>query len=159
TPGSVPTDATEVFQEGIRLPPLKLREGEQFNETLLRILRRNVRIPETFEGDLMAQVAAFSVGARRLSELADTFSADHLPAIFSVLLDRSETMTRDALRGLRNGTYRAVDFLDNDGVDLDARIRIEVAVTIDDNGMMIDFAGSSPQVRGPFNAVPSGSLA
>jgi N-methylhydantoinase B len=159
TPGSVPTDATEVFQEGIRLPPLKLREGDKFNDTLLRILRRNVRIPETFEGDLMAQVAACSVGARRLSALAEIYGDNHLTAIFADLLDRSEAMTRDALRSLPHGTYRAVDFLDNDGVDLDARIRIEVAVTIDERGMRIDFAGSSPQVRGPFNAVPSGSLA
>jgi N-methylhydantoinase B len=159
TPGSVPTHATEVFQEGIRLPPLKLREGDTFNETLLRILRRNVRIPETFEGDLMAQVAACSVGARRLSSLAENYGDNHLTAIFADLLDRSETMTRDVLRALPSGTYRAVDFLDNDGVDLDRRIRIEVAVTIDEAGMTIDFAGSSPQVRGPFNAVPSGSLA
>jgi N-methylhydantoinase B len=159
TPGSVPTHATEVFQEGIRLPPLKLREGDKFNDTLLRILRRNVRIPETFEGDLMAQVAACSVGARRLSALAENYGDNHLTAIFADLLDRSEAMTRDALRALPHGTYRAADFLDNDGVDLDRRIRIEVAVTIDDAGMAIDFAGSSPQVRGPFNAVPSGSLA
>jgi N-methylhydantoinase B len=159
TPGSVPTDATEVFQEGIRLPPLKLREGDKFNDTLLQILRRNVRIPETFEGDLMAQVAACSVGARRLSALAESYGDNHLTAIFADLLDRSEAMTREVLRSLPNGTYRAVDFLDNDGVDLDRRIRIEVAVTIDDNGMSIDFTGSSPQVRGPFNAVPSGSLA
>ncbi|HEV2956700.1 MAG TPA: hydantoinase B/oxoprolinase family protein [Xanthobacteraceae bacterium] len=159
TPGSVPTDATEVFQEGIRLPPLKLREGEKFNDTLLQILRRNVRIPETFEGDLMAQVAACSVGARRLSALAENYGDNHLTAIFADLLDRSEAMTRDVLRSLPNGTYRAVDFLDNDGVDLDRRIRIEVAVTIDGNGMSIDFTGSSAQVRGPFNAVPSGSLA
>ncbi|HML12498.1 MAG TPA: hydantoinase B/oxoprolinase family protein [Xanthobacteraceae bacterium] len=158
-PGSVPTDATEVFQEGIRLPPLKLREGDKFNDTLLRILRRNVRIPETFEGDLMAQVAACSVGARRLSALAESYGDNHLTAIFADLLDRSEAMTRDALRSLPNGTYRAVDFLDNDGVELDRRIRIEVAVTISDDGMSIDFTGSSPQVRGPFNAVPSGSLA
>jgi N-methylhydantoinase B len=158
-PGSVPTDATEVFQEGIRLPPLKLRDGDTFNDTLLRILRRNVRIPETFEGDLMAQVAACSVGARRLSALAESYGDNHLTAIFADLLDRSEAMTRDVLRALPNGTYRAVDFLDNDGVDLDRRIRIEVAVTVDANGLSIDFAGSSPQVRGPFNAVPSGSLA
>src|SRR5215470_9601380 len=159
TPGSVPTHATEVFQEGIRLPPLKLREGDTFNDTLLKILRRNVRIPETFEGDLMAQVAACSVGARRLAALAESYGDNHLTAIFADLLDRSEAMTRDVLRSLPNGTYRAVDFLDNDGVELDRRIRIEVAVTVDDAGMTIDFAGSSPQVRGPFNAVPSGSLA
>jgi N-methylhydantoinase B len=159
TPGSVPTDATEVFQEGIRLPPLKLREGDRFNDTLLRVLRRNVRIPETFEGDLMAQVAACSVGARRLSALAEIYGHNHLTAIFADLLDRSEVMTRDVLRTLPRGTYRAADFLDNDGVDHDRRIRIEVAATVDDAGMTIDFAGSSAQVRGPFNCVPSGSLA
>jgi N-methylhydantoinase B len=158
-PGSVPTNATEVFQEGIRLPPLKLREGERFNDTLLKILRRNVRIPETFEGDLMAQVAACTVGVRRLGALATTYGDNHLTAIFAELLERSEAMTRDALRAIPPGTYRAVDFLDNDGIDLDRRIRIEVAVTLRDGAITVDFAGSSPQVRGPFNVVPSGSLA
>ena len=158
-PGSVPTNATEVFQEGIRLPALKLREGDRFNDTLLKILRRNVRIPDTFEGDLMAQVAACTVGARRLSALAETYGDNHLTSIFSELLDRSETMTREALRAIPAGTYRAVDFLDNDGIELDKRIRIEVAVTVGDGAMSVDFAGSSPQVRGPFNVVPSGSLA
>ena len=158
-PGSVPTDATEVFQEGIRLPPLKLRDGDRFNDTLLKILRRNVRIPDTFEGDLMAQVAACSVGARRLSALAETYGDNHLTAIFAELLDRSEAMTRAALRTIPKGTYSAVDFLDNDGIELDRRIRIEAAVTVDDGAITIDFTGSSPQVRGPLNAVPSGSLA
>jgi N-methylhydantoinase B len=158
-PGSVPTNATEIFQEGIRLPALKLREGDRFNDTLLKILRRNVRIPDTFEGDLMAQVAACTVGVRRLSALAETYGDNHLAAIFAELLDRSEAMTRAALRAVPKGTYRAVDFLDNDGIELDRRIRIEVAVTVSDGAMAIDFAGSSPQVRGPFNVVPSGSLA
>jgi N-methylhydantoinase B len=107
----------------------------------------------------MAQVAACSVGARRLSALAETYGDNHLTAIFAELLDRSEAMTSDALRAIPKGTYSAVDFLDNDGIELDRRIRIEVAVTVDDGAMTIDFAGSSPQVRGPFNVVPSGSLA
>ena len=158
-PGSVPTNATEIFQEGIRLPPLKLRDGDRFNDTLLKILRRNVRIPETFEGDLMAQVAACTVGVRRLGALASVYGDNHLSAIFAELLDRSEAMTREALRAIPQGTYRAVDFLDNDGIDLDRRIRIEVKVTIDDGAITVDFGGSSPQVRGPFNVVPSGSLA
>src|SRR5262249_33188902 len=134
-PGSVPTDAREVFQEGIRLPPLKLREGDRFNETLLKILRRNVRIPEPFEGDLMAQVAAATVGARRLSGLAEALGPNHAAAIFAELLERSEAMTRAALRRIQRGTYRAVDFLDNDGIELDRRIRIEVAVTVEDGAM------------------------
>jgi N-methylhydantoinase B len=158
-PGSVPTNASEVFQEGIRLPPLKLREGDRFNDTLIKILRRNVRIPETFEGDLMAQVAAATVGERRLAALAESYGRDQLTAIFAELLERSEAMTREALRALPGGTYRAVDFLDNDGIDLDRRIPIAVAVTIADGTMLVDFTGSSPQVQGPLNVVPSGSLA
>src|SRR5262249_38354822 len=97
-PGSVPTNATEIFQEGIRLPVLKLREGGRFNDTLLKILRRNVRVPETFEGDLMAQVAACTVGARRLAALAHGYGDNRLTSLFSELLDRSEAMTRAALR-------------------------------------------------------------
>ena len=159
TPGSVPTNATEIFQEGIRLPPLKLRDRDVFNDTLLKILRRNVRIPETFEGDLMAQVAACTVGVRRLSALANTYGDNHLTAIFAELLDRSETMTRNALRAIPQGTYRAVDFLDNDGIDLDRRIRIEVAVTVGDGAIHCDFQGTSPQLKGPFNVVKSGSQA
>jgi N-methylhydantoinase B len=107
----------------------------------------------------MAQVAACTVGARRLSALAETYGDNHLTSIFSELLDRSEAMTREALRAIPAGIYRAVDFLDNDGIELDKRIRIEVAVTVGDGAMSVDFAGSSPQVRGPFNVVPSGSLA
>lgn len=159
TPGSVPTDATEVFQEGIRIPPLKLMEAGKPNATLMKILRRNVRIPDTFEGDLNAQIAACHVGARRLSALAQVHGGNQLTAIFADLLDRSEAMTRAALAEIPPGTYRYVDYLDNDGVDLDQRIRIEVAVTIGGGSMEVDFTGTSPQVRGPFNCVPSGSKA
>ena len=158
-PGSMPTNATEIYQEGLRLPPLKLRSGNEFNETLLKILRLNTRIPDTFIGDLNAQVASCTVGARRLQELAATYGDNQLIAIFDELLDRSEAMTRKALRQIPPGTYRYVDFLDNDGIELDKRIRIEVAVTVGDGTMHCDFTGSSPQVRGPFNCVPSGSAA
>jgi N-methylhydantoinase B len=158
-PGSVPTNATEIYQEGLRLPPLKLRDGGVLNETLIAILRQNVRIPDTVIGDLNAQVAACTVGARRLVELAETYGDNHLGAIFEDLLDRSETMTRQALRAIPEGTYRYVDHLDNDGIQLDRQIRIEVAVTVKDGAVVCDFAGTSPQVKGPFNCVPSGSQA
>lgn len=157
--GSVPTNATEIYQEGLRLPPLKFRDAGTINETLVAIIRQNVRIPDTVMGDINAQVAACSIGARRLSELADRHGHNALTAIFAELLDRSETMTRKALARIPAGTYRYTDFLDNDGIDLDRPIRIEVAVTIGPNGIHIDFTGTSPQVRGPLNCVPSGSLA
>ena len=158
SPGSIPTHATEVFQEGVRIPPLKFRDAGQFNETLIAMLRLNTRIPDTLLGDLHAQVAACTVGARRVAELAAIYGED-LPRIFDTLLDRSEQLTRAALRSIPDGTYRYVDTMDNDGIELDRRMRIEVAVTIADGEMHCDFAGTSAQVRGPFNCVPSGSLA
>lgn len=159
SPGSLPTNAVEVFQEGLRIPPLKFRERGRYNETLVAMIRQNVRIPDTVMGDLNAQLAACMVGARRVSELSASLGRDTAGAIFEELLDRSEAMTRAALRQIPPGTYRFVDFNDNDGIHLDRPIRIEVAVTIGDGVFHCDFAGSSPQVTGPFNTVPSGSLA
>ncbi|MBM0205870.1 hydantoinase B/oxoprolinase family protein, partial [Micromonospora sp. STR1s_5] len=140
-------------------PPLKLYDAGVLNETLVAMIRQNVRIPDTVMGDVFAQVAATNVGARRLSELADRLGTDTATAIFDELLDRSERMTRRSLGRIPPGTYRYVDFLDNDGIDLDKLIRIEVAVTVKDESIHLDFTGTSGQVRGPLNCVPSGTLA
>ena len=157
--GSVPTNATEIYQEGLRIPPLKLRDGGVFNDTLVKMIRQNVRIPDTVMGDLNAQVAACTVAARRLAELADGYGHNQLASIFDELLQRSEMMTRKALSAIPEGTYRFVDYLDNDGIELDKPIRIEVAVTVKGGDIEFDFEGTSPQVKGPLNCVPSGSLA
>ncbi|MCP5157467.1 MAG: hydantoinase B/oxoprolinase family protein [Ectothiorhodospiraceae bacterium] len=159
SPGSVPTNATEIYQEGVRIPPLKLRDQGKMNDTLVELLRLNVRIPETFFGDLHAQVAACTIGARRLGELAGRLGAEGLAAASEELLMRSETLTRRAIGTIPDGTYHYVDWLDNDGIDLDQPIRIEVAVTVAGDAIHVDFTGSSKQVRGPFNCVPSGSRA
>jgi N-methylhydantoinase B len=159
SPGSIPTNATEIFQEGLRIPPLKFRDQGQYNETLVAMIRQNVRIPDTVMGDINAQLAACNVGARRVAELAESFGHDDTLAIFEDLLDRSERLTRAALKRVPSGTYRYVDFSDNDGIELDKHIRFEVAVTVRDGTMHCDFTGSAPQVKGPFNCVPSGSLA
>lgn len=159
SPGSVPTNATEIFQEGLRLPPLKLRDGAHFNEAIFAILRQNSRVPDDFIGDLHAQIAACTVASRRVKDLAHTFGFQPLQAIFDHLLNRAEIMTRAALRAFPNGTYHYTDYNDNDGINLDNRIKIEVAVTIKDGTFHCDFTKSSDQVRGPFNVVPSGALA
>ncbi len=159
SPGSVPTTATEIYQEGLRIPPLKLRDGGAFNETLVKMIRQNVRIPDIVMGDIHAQVAACNVGARRLREMAVSYGGNFLLAVFEELLDRSEIMTRKAIEAIPDGTYRYVDFMDNDGIVLDRQVRIEVAVTVAGSGIKIDFAGTDSQVKGPFNCVPSGSQA
>jgi len=159
SPGSVPTNATEIYQEGIRIPPLKFRDGNVMNDTLIDMLKLNVRIPETFMGDLNAQLAACSVGGRRIEELAARYGDNYLTAVFEELLDRSETMTRHAIEAIPDGVYSYVDYLDNDGIELDKEIEIHAAVTVRGSNIHIDFAGTSPQVKGPFNCVRSGSLA
>jgi N-methylhydantoinase B/oxoprolinase/acetone carboxylase alpha subunit len=160
TAGSVPTDSTEIYQEGLRVPAVQWARAGSFDETLTRILCLNVRIPEIFLGDLHAQVAACRIAGVRLGETARKLGDNTLLEAFQLLLDRSEAMTRDALRRLPRGTWRHVDYLDNDGIDLEKPVRIEVAVTLPGDGSIkFDLTGTSPQVRGPVNCVPSGSLA
>lgn len=158
-PGSIPTNATEIYQEGLRLPPLKFYDRGVPNETLEKILRLNIRMSDVFMGDLNAQLAACKVGARRLAELVGRHGGDALTQMFDELLDRSEAMTREALRRLPKGTFHFEDWLDNDGVDHDRRVRIKAAVTVGDGSIHFDLAGTSPQVRGPINCVPSGARA
>jgi len=159
SPGSLPTNSTEIYQEGLRIPPVKFRAAGEYNETLVDMLRQNSRLPDTLMGDLNAQLAACNVGARRLRELADSYGSELLMAIFEELLDRSETMTRAALKAIPEGTYRYIDTMDNDGIDLERPIRVEVAVTVKDGTITFDLTGTSPQVKGPMNCVPSGSQA
>ena len=159
SPGSVPPNATEIYQEGIRIPPLKLREGQEFNDTLIQMLKLNVRVPQVFMGDIGAQISACTVGGRRVVELADRYGRIQTLQIFNELLDRSEQLTRKALEAIPDGTYSYVDYLDNDGVNLEESVRIEVAVTINGSEFHCDFEGTDPQTRGPFNAVKSGSQA
>ena len=159
SPGSVPTNATEIYQEGIRIPPLKYRDAGELNRTLVDLLTLNVRVPESFLGDLNAQVAACSIGARRTAELAERYGANHLSTIAEQLLSRSERLVRRAIERIPDGRYPYVDWLDNDGVALDDAVRIEVVVEVAGDQIVVDFEGTSAQVRGPFNCVPSGARA
>ncbi len=159
SPGSVPTDATEIFQEGLRLPALRYRRGTQVNDTLVRILGLNVRMPESFFGDLNAQIAACSIGERRLAEVVLAHGENAFPVLVEALLARSERATRSAIEAMPDGEYHYVDRLDNDGVDLERPVRIEVTAKVRGDAIEVDFTGTSPQVRGPFNCVPSGAAA
>ena len=158
TPGSVPTNATEIFQEGIRIPPLKLASAGKVDENLIRLIKLNVRLPEIFMGDINAQIAACNVGRRRLIELCQKYDSHFILQIFENLLDRSEQMTREALKKFPSGKYQYTDYLDNDGIKLDERIKISVEAIIDEGQITFDFNKTSKEVKGPFNCVPSGSL-
>jgi N-methylhydantoinase B len=152
-------DASEIFQEGLRIPPLKIYDAGAPNETFFAMLERNVRIPETVRGDLDGQLAACQAGVRGVRLLADRYGAAQLRAYMAELLDRAERMTRDAIEKIPDGTYHFVDYLDHDGFDLDTRIRIEATITIAGSEFIVDLTGSHPQVRGPINCVPASTLA
>lgn len=159
TPGSVPTNATEIFQEGFRIPPLKFYDGGVLNETFDKLLRLNVRLPDALIGDLNAQIAACNIGARRVRELVEVYGHTPLRALFAELLAYSERVTRARLAEIPAGTYRQVAWLDNDGVELARPVRIEVAVTVGEGRFHVDFTGTDRQLKGPMNVVESGCMA
>ena len=158
TPGSVPTDATELYQEGIIIPPTQLFRAGLLDENLFGLLTRNVRLPEVFTGDLMAQVAAGRLGSARLHELFAAHGTEHVLGYIEELLTRAETLTRRQIEAIPDGEYRFEDYLDNDGVDLERRVKIAVTIRVRGSSMIFDFMGTDTQVRGPFNSVPASTL-
>ena len=152
TPGSLPTDSTDIFQEGLRIPPTKLYEAGRRNATAHAFIERNVRLPHITLGDLGAQLASLHVGKSRFSVLLDEHGTDSLTEYMGELLDHAERLTRQAISRIRPGTYSFEDYLDDDGISRDALVRIRATVTIEGSDLHISFAGSSPQLKGPLNA-------
>ncbi len=151
-PGSLPL-STEIYQEGIIIPPLKLYRGGELNEDVLRLILRNVRTPDERRGDLAAQRAAAAVGARRLQELVATHGRDEVLAYAGHLCDYSERITRAAIAAWPDGVYTFADVLEVIEGDLLTLAPIRVTATIAGDGVTFDFAGTSGVVRGSLNAV------
>jgi len=157
--GSLPTNATEIFQEGLRIPPMLYSRGGKVNNTLRDIMLLNVRTPETLEGDLNGQIGACNIGARGFRQLAEEYGTEQLLTMCERLIDFSEMRVRADLAKLGDGVYFAEDQLDNDGVELDKRVPIKVTVTLRGGTMHVDYTGTSMQTKGPINAVPSAASA
>ena len=151
SPGSMPL-SRDLYQEGVILPPLKLVEAGRVNQSLWDVFLANVRTPRERAGDLHAQMAANRTGIQRLQELTSRYGWERVQEQMAGLLVYSETLTRRSIATLPNGTYRYTDVLDDDGVGPDP-IVIAVAVTIQDDEVVVDFAGSAPQCKGNLNAV------
>src|SRR5207249_2451135 len=150
-PGSMPL-ATEIFQEGFRLPPVRLIVRGRPQPDVLALFLANTRVREEREGDLMAQWAALRVGAERLRALLmRTGGVDRLARQMAALQAYSAALMRASLARIPRGVYRARDLLDDDGLGTE-RIPIAVAITIGRGEACIDFSGSAPQTRGPVNA-------
>ena len=154
SPGSMPL-SSEIYQEGIIVPPLKLDDAGRTNEALLALLLRNVRTPDERRGDLAAQRASLRLGARRLLALCAAHGADEVFAYARHLRDYSERLTRAAIATWPDGVYCAEDLLEGAPRVDGSPARIRVAVHVEGEGVRFDFAGTDPQARGPFNAVRS----
>ena len=149
-PGSMAL-STEIYQEGFRLPPVHLvRAGEPARD-VLELFFANTRVREEREGDLRAQIAALNVGAERLRGLVAANGRAQVAAAMAALKDYADRLMRATLRRLRPGLYRAVDYLDDDGVGT-GPIEIRVAIRIGGGRAIVDFTGSALQVRGSVNA-------
>ncbi|MDX1393115.1 MAG: hydantoinase B/oxoprolinase family protein [Gemmatimonadota bacterium] len=150
TPGSMPL-ATEIYQEGIRIPPVLLVRGGEFQRDILDLVLANVRTPVEREGDLTAQIASNRTGARRLLGLVERYGADTVAEYMRHLQDYAERMTREAIRGIPDGEYRFEDAMDDDGQG-SGPLPIVVTLTVDDTDATIDFTGTCDQAAGSVNA-------
>ncbi|HET9696826.1 MAG TPA: hydantoinase B/oxoprolinase family protein, partial [Terriglobales bacterium] len=142
----------EIYQEGFRIPPVKIMRGGQLDRDILNLLLANVRTPEEREGDLGAQIAACHTGEVRLREVCERYGLARVQQAARELLEYSEEMMRALLADVPAGTYAAEDFLDDDGVS-EEPVRLACTVNFTNNRASIDFTGSSPQVAGSINAV------
>lgn len=152
--GSYYAGATEVFQEGVRIPPLRLVEQNRLNSGVFEMLLHNVRQPEETRGDLNAQIAALGIGVRAISRMARKYGPASLAAAMAAILDGSERMMRAALNAVPDGEATFTELVDDDGQS-DQPIRIAVTITKTGDSIALDFTGSSDQVSGPVNNTPA----
>ena len=157
-PGNYNPKATESFQEGVRIPPVKLIRAGVVQQDIIDILAANSRVPQSNWGDLNGQINALDLGERRLHALLDEYGDETITAALAVLSSRAEALMRANIAALPDGTYSYDDFLDNDGV-IDTPLRIALDLTIAGDRMTLDFSRSAPPCDGPLNIARSTAIA
>jgi N-methylhydantoinase B len=153
TPGSMPL-STELFQEGLIIPPLKLQEAGQINWPVWQLILSNVRTPEERDGDLHAQLAANSIGLQRLQLMIARYGLEECRTQAADLVNYAERMTRAAIERIPDGTYDCIDYLDGDG-QLGAPLEIRCRLVVAGRDLSLDFEGTAGAVAGNLNAVPA----
>ena len=150
TPGSMAGGMSEIYQEGLRIPLVRLFTAGELNQDIFDLLLLNVRVPHERRGDYFAQVAACRLGSRRLNELALRYGAETLTAAFAAIMDRTESRLRSGIAQIPDGTYEFTDVLDNDGMGT-KDIPISVSINVLGDDIFFDFEGTGPQMKGNFN--------
>src|SRR4051812_17327057 len=154
-PGSMPSHATSVFEEGLMVPPIRLWDGGVPNEAAMKIMTRNSRMPDSLAADLDAECSACLMGARRLGELFERYGVAAVEACFEAILASStEVYRREILSQIPDGTYVWEDYAEHDGVEEPQLHRQRITLTMDSSAevpLVIDFTGTGPQAKGPIN--------
>ena len=153
--GSWTTNSTEVYQEGLQFPAVKLFDQGEPIQSLLDIIRANVRTPDMSIGDMYAQVASMRIAERRFQEMCEKYGVDLVLSGIGALLDYGEARTRQELSKLPDGVYEASDFIDDDGIG-NGPFEVQVKVTVDGDRLICDFTGTHDQVPGPVNCARTG---
>ena len=153
--GSTSANATEMFQEGLLVPPIKIVDGGRPQADIERIILANSRQPALVRGDIHAQIAVTQMGAARVEALCGRFGAGTVTAAFAAILKGAADELRAAIAKLPEGESSAEGLLDSDGVVVDQPVKLAVTVAIKDGLAHFDFSGSAPQARGPINLRPS----
>ncbi len=149
--GGNASDSTEIYQEGVRIPPLQMYRRGEPNGTFFKLFLTNVRVPDKVMGDLRAQLAACHLAEQRLIAMVERFGRVRLQRYFDHLLDYTERLVRAGIERMPDGRYAFTDYIDNDGINPEP-IAISVAITIQGDQMSVDFSGTSPQVKGAINS-------
>ncbi len=150
--------ATESFQEGVRIPPVKLYEKGVLRKDIISILEANSRVPTSNWGDMNGQLNALELGVRRMVALLDEYGDQTIATAFTAFSDRSEALMRAAISALPDGSYSFSDVLDNDGI-VDETLAVTLKATVEGDRMTLDFTGSSPACKGPINISRSTTVA
>jgi N-methylhydantoinase B len=153
--GSNAPDSIEIYQEGVRIPPMRIFDAGKRNETFFELLEANVRVPTMVGGDLRAQLAACHVAEVAFIDLCRQYGVPKVRLLIDAMLDHSERLTRAEIAKLPDGTFAFDDWIDDDGIDVGKPILLRVAITKKGDSITFDWTGSSPQVRGALNATLS----
>ena len=149
-PGSIAGGMSEIYQEGLRIPVVRLFEAGELRRDMFDLLLLNARLPEERRGDYNAQIAACRLGARRLSELVERYSIETLHAAFDELITRTERRMREAVAAIPDGTYAFADVMDDDGMGA-TDIPVALKIVVSGNRIVFDFSGTAQQVAGNIN--------
>jgi len=148
--GSVSTDCTEIWQEGLRIPPMKLMEGGKLNKTLLDLVRLNTRVPDITIADFMSMLGALKKGEERVMDIVGRYGADTVVQAQADICDYAALRARDVLRRIPDGTYSFWEYMDDDGLT-GIPLRIRVALTARDGEITMDLTGTDPETQSSFN--------